>query len=220
MAEGLDQTRRKIGENTMVTKKRGILWAMLMLVFPMRSQSQEVLRLPKERITAFVTRIGGMNGARATILAKPTSQFVREAVADSVVAIANYLPPGSELPELSAADAFGVLLGVARSDVPGVSEIGYSRLIRMALNGNTPLVRMTAITMLAMLDDKVKGASALKTVATSRSDAAPEAVRILGSSYGPVGVSTLRGIFSENSAVDKEAAGVVGAFAKRYKWSR
>lgn len=203
-----------------MTKKSGLFWAVLLLVLPTRLQSQELPRLPKEQLTAFVTRIGGMNRAREIILAKTTSQSVREAVADSLVAIANSLTSESETRALSRAAALAALMLVARSDVPGVSEIGLSRFIRMALNGSTPLVRMNDVTGLGMFDDKKKGASALKTVATSRSDAAAEAVRILGSSYGPIGVSTLRGIFYENSAVDQEAAGVVAAFAIRYKWTR
>ena len=203
-----------------MTKKGCILWGFLLLVLPTRLQSQELLRLPKEQLTAFVTHIGGMSGALTTILAKPTPQSVRETVADSLVAIANSLPPESETRALSPSDALATLLTVARSDVSEVSEIGWSRLTRMALNGSTLLVRLNAVTLPGMFDDKPRGASALKKVATSRSDAAAEAVRILGSSYGPLGVTTLRGVFYENLVVDKEAAGVISAFAKRYKWTR
>ncbi len=200
-----------------MTNNRRILWVLLALVLPMRLPAQQVLRLPTARQTAFVARVGGIRGAREMMLAKPTSQVVREAVADTLVAIANL---GSETPELSATNALAALLLTAGSDMPGVSEIGRSRFIRMALDGNTLLVRMNAVTMLGTLDDHAKGASALKKVATSRSDVAKEAVRILGLSYGPIGVSTLREIFDATSAIDPEAAGWVGHFAQRYKWTR
>lgn len=204
----------------MITKKSGMFWAVLLLMLPTRLVSQTLLRLPKEQLTAFVTHVGGMDGARAIILAKTTSQSVREAVADSLVAIVNSTTGESETHALSPSDALAALMTVAESDVSDVSEIGWNHFISMALNGSTLLVRMNAVTMLGMLDDKVNGASALKMVATSRSDAATEAVLILGSSYGAIGVSTLRGIFHENSAVDKVAAGAIGNFAKRYKWTR
>lgn len=182
------------------------------------SYAQTVLRLNREQLQGFSTRIRGMVGASELMMNTRTSQAVREAIADTIVAILDTNQP--ELESFSVSSALTVLSLAAHSENQQINATGWSRLVALALGAEQRHARAIALSVIARPIDRTRGAPILKQIAESPLDNAPEAVRILGGGYGDIGVSTLRQIFLEGSARNEEARKWVSSYALYYKWTR
>jgi len=193
------------------------LCAALALAIPSSICAQELLSLQSGQINRFASRVRGSRGAWESIVSARTPKLVREAIADTLTAILNAPPTDSLL--ISQPDALAALLGVASSIKADVSEIGWNRLTMLAMSGRSHLTRLNAATLIAMHENRTRGASVLKRIATSKNSVAVNALDML-TGMGETGNAALRQIFLEDSAVDDNARKFLSRLATRKKWVR
>lgn len=188
------------------------------LVHPWSVSAQQIIRAERRQLDSFAVKIRGMPGAVESISAARTPKVVRDAVMDSVVAILNLKDPESAA--MPRSEALSVMLLAADSKNADIATGALNRLTGLALDAETPAMRLNGLSAVASFKDRTKSVPILKRIATSNSSVASDAVQILGASYGAIGLTTLKQIYLEKSAKNKEAQDWVESYAARYKWTR